>query len=49
MNNLYKLGKKHLTDKISYHGYNRFYEDFLYRFRKKQIKLLEIGFWHGIV
>ena len=47
MNNLYKLGKKHPTDKISYHGYDRFYEDFLYKYKKRQIKLLEIGFLYG--
>ena len=40
---MYKLGKKHKTDKIYHHGYQRFYEDVLTKYRNKPIHFLEIG------
>lgn len=40
---MYALGKKHKTDKIYHHGYYRFYEDVLNKYRKKNINFLEIG------
>ena len=35
--------KESKTDKISHHGYQRFYPWFLAHFRNKNINLLEIG------
>ena len=40
---MYALGKIHKTDKIYHHGYYRFYEDVLNKYRKKNINFLEIG------
>jgi hypothetical protein len=44
---MYALGQKHKTDKIYHHGYHRFYEDFLNKYRKKNIHFLEIGMDRG--
>ncbi len=38
-----EIGKKFGTDKISKHGYHRFYPVFLEKFRKKKIVMLEVG------
>jgi len=43
MNSLYELGLKHGTDKITHHGYHRFYDFFLKDLKDKNIKMLEIG------
>jgi len=40
---MYALGNKHKTDKIYHHGYHRFYEDVLNKYRKKKLNFLEIG------
>ena len=42
-----KLGKIHKTDKIYHHGYDRFYEDFLYKYINKKFNFLEIGMHYG--
>ena len=34
---MYALGQKHKTDKIYHHGYHRFYEDFLNKYRSAGI------------
>ena len=44
---MYALGKIHYTDKIHHHGYNRFYEDYLNKYRKKKFNFLEIGMDYG--
>lgn len=44
---MYALGKIHYTDKIHHHGYNRFYEDYLNKYRNKQFNFLEIGMDYG--
>ena len=44
---MYPLGKIHYTDKIHHHGYNRFYEDYLSKYRKKKFNFLEIGMDYG--
>lgn len=44
---MYAISKTVITDKVKYHGYHRYYEDFLNKYRDKKINFLEIGFWHG--
>ncbi len=44
---MHALGKKHRTDKIYHHGYHRFYEDVLNKYRKKNFNFLEIGMDKG--
>lgn len=38
-----ELGNKYKTDKVTHHGYQRFYDFFLKDLRNKSIKMLEIG------
>jgi hypothetical protein len=47
MNTLYELGTKYQCDKITHHGYHRFYDLFLKDLRDKQITMLEIGIEKG--
>jgi len=43
MESLYEIGKRLNNDKITQHGYHRFYPFFFEEFRNENIKLLEIG------
>jgi hypothetical protein len=40
---MYKNGIKYKTDKITHHGYERFYDFYLNYYKNKNIKLFEIG------
>jgi hypothetical protein len=40
---MYKAGIKYKTNKITHHGYERFYDHFLIPLRYKNINVLEIG------
>lgn len=40
---MYKLGIKHDTDKITHHGYHRFYDYFLKPIKNNKMNVLEIG------
>lgn len=42
-----EIGRLVKTDKITTHGYHRFYEDYLNQFRDKEINMLEIGIHYG--
>ena len=42
-----ELGRASGTDKVLHHGYDRFYPFFLERWRRRPIKMLEIGYLHG--
>lgn len=44
---MYALSKKHYTDKFYFHGYHRFYEDFLSKYINKKFNFLEIGMYYG--
>tara|TARA_B100000902_G_scaffold399639_1_gene471525 strand:- start:1110 stop:1802 length:693 start_codon:yes stop_codon:yes gene_type:complete len=44
---MYELGKKYGTDKISLHGYHRFYEDFIKKYKNQKFNFLEIGVDRG--
>ncbi len=44
---MYKYGKNYDLDKIKHHGYERFYDNFLLKYKNKKIKLLEIGVYKG--
>lgn len=46
MNEFYNIGKD-LTDKISYHRYDRFYPLFLNSFRNEEFNMLEVGIENG--
>lgn len=41
------LGEKYVTDKVTTHGYQRFYPKFLAHLRDRQMKMLEIGAHEG--
>lgn len=43
MLSLYEIGIKYNCDKITQHGYHRFYTQYLNKWRNKPIKMLEIG------
>lgn len=40
---MWKYGIKYKTDKLTHHGYHRFYDMYLYPIRNEKINLLEIG------
>lgn len=40
---MFKAGIKYKTDKVTHHGYHRFYDPFIKPLRKKKFNLLEIG------
>ena len=40
---MFKAGITHKTDKITHHGYHRFYDMFLMPFKNEKINFLEIG------
>ena len=40
---MFNAGIKYKTDKLTHHGYERFYDMFLYPFIYKDITLFEIG------
>lgn len=42
-NSIFSLGTKYNTNKIYHHGYHRYYEDFLLKYKKKKFNFLEIG------
>jgi hypothetical protein len=44
---MFKSGLKHKTDKITHHGYNRFYDYFFYTIKNKYFNLIEIGVDQG--
>lgn len=44
---MFKAGIKYKTDKITHHGYNRFYDYFLFPFRHLKFNFLEIGIDDG--
>lgn len=44
---MYKIGLKYKTDKITHHGYHRFYNYFLFPLKNKYFNLLEIGVFEG--
>ena len=44
---MYKVGIQYKSDKIIYHGYNRFYDYFLVPLRNMSINVLEIGVYKG--
>ena len=44
---MYSLGKKHYTNKVHHHAYERYYEDFLNKYRDKRFNFLEIGMDSG--
>ena len=46
MKSFQEIGIK-LTDKISYHRYDRFYPQFLEPFRNEEFNMLEIGYGDG--
>lgn len=46
-NEMFYKGLKYKTDKITHHGYHRFYDFFLKQFKNKKINLLEIGIDDG--
>jgi hypothetical protein len=41
--NMFNTGIKYKTDKITHHGYHRFYDFFLYPFKNKTFNFFEIG------
>jgi len=43
MKSFEEIGKDIGTDKITHHGYHRFYPIFLEKYRSKEINMLEIG------
>lgn len=47
MNAFESIGRKYGTDKITTHGYHRYYDFYLNQFRDKEIKMLEIGVQEG--
>ena len=44
---MYSLGKKHYTNKVHHHAYERYYEDYLSKYRNKKFNFLEIGMDSG--
>lgn len=42
-----KIGYQYKSDKLTFHGYNRFYDYFLIPFRNMSINVLEIGVLEG--
>jgi hypothetical protein len=40
---MFKYGIKYGTDKITHHGYERFYDFFLVPLKNKKISLFEVG------
>lgn len=42
-----KVGIKYKSDKLTHHGYNRFYDMFLVPLRNQPLKFLEIGIYRG--
>jgi hypothetical protein len=42
-----KIGYKYKTNKVTHHGYERFYDYFLYSLKNKFFTLLEIGVFEG--
>ena len=42
-NDLYAAGIKYKTDKLTHHGYHRFYDFLLKPYKNKNIKMLEVG------
>ena len=44
---MFKYGIKYKTDKITHHGYNRFYDYFLIPYKQKRFTLFEIGIDYG--
>ena len=45
--NIHELGLKHGTDKISVHGYDRYYQQVFENLQDKKLNLLEIGIYYG--
>jgi hypothetical protein len=43
MKSFREIGEKTGTDKVTFHGYDRFYPIFLEKYRNKEITMLEIG------
>jgi hypothetical protein len=46
-NDLYNIGIKYRTDKMTVHGYHRFYDFVLKEYKNKNINMLEIGINNG--
>ena len=42
-NDMFSAGIKYKTDKITHHGYQRFYDYFLYPYKHKEFNFFEIG------
>ena len=40
---MFKIGLKYKTDKITHHGYHRFYDYFLFPIKNNKMNILEIG------